>query len=54
MKYWLYGLIFSVVVGGVVPALFLYALRGVLGPGRKPKLKKKRGGGRSGRQGGKK
>ena len=41
MKYWLYGLIFSVVVGGVVTALFLYALRGVLGLGDKPKLKEK-------------
>jgi len=40
-KYWLYGLFFSVIVGGAVTALFLYALRGVLGLGDKPKLKEK-------------
>lgn len=41
LKYWVYGLFFSVVVGGATTALFLYALRGVLGLGDKPKPKDK-------------
>lgn len=39
LKYWIFGLLFSVVVGGGVTALFLYALRGLLGLADKPNPK---------------
>jgi hypothetical protein len=42
VKHWVVGLLFAVVVGGIVTSLFLYALHGVLGLGSKPKEKIKR------------
>ncbi len=42
IKYWIYGLFFSVVIGGAVTGLFLYVLRqGILGLEEKPKPKNK-------------
>lgn len=41
-KQWVAGLLFAVIVGGVVTPLFLYTVRGLLGLGSKPKENIKR------------
>lgn len=41
IKYWTFGLFFSIVIGGAVTGVFLYTLRVVLELGEKPKPKGK-------------
>lgn len=42
IKRWIAGLLFAVVIGGIVVPGFLYSVRGLLGLGDKPKQKTKR------------